>query len=594
MNKQRIPAAPSEDKFEELLTKIQPTPSEQFHRKMKQATWRVERKQPDLIRGLRLKIVLAIVTIATITALFVTPQGRVWAQEVVQFFKRINSSTVELSNEQIKPMNEINEPIDLPLLPVFIPTASPDMAAISGCETPQKSQSYRCQVALAESKLGFDLKELPEKPKDWEFQSLYFYPNSRYAILTYKLDVINGTSYGDFMLIQGVGDFSSFIGYRNNPWEAVPADKVEPVSIGQYKGEYVMGSFLLKPGGIVLTWSKETGRQRLIWSEGERWYLIDFRPNLNIPSTMGKKQLILLAKSLVASPITPTESLNPDHLTSISEAEKISGLDLKAPTFLPMNINFSYARSFSTGKQAQLIYGGNEELIIQEWEGKPIKLDKPLGAYEIVNINGDDGYFDSPKGSESHLFLRWHKDGLNYQMDYNQSFGWHIDKEKMILIAESMQDIDDFSRKNRASYEQLALYEQALGMNTKKFLQVPAEWVFTNFWADAYTQCIDLIYTATVGQNTLFISQCKTDKRFDLSVFPAKSMEQVNLRNTKGQYIAGDYVMGNDGKATWDPNSPIRQLYWQEDGLWIQMTIYRESAVLSTKEDLISLAESLR
>jgi hypothetical protein len=545
-------------------------------------------------RTSRLALV-SLVIIALLALTFLTPQGRAWAQEVAEFFRRINSIMIQLPPEQLKQMNnESDQSYDLPLVPVFISTVSPEMAAVPGCETQQKSQSYRCQVALAESKLGFDLKELPEKPKDWEFQSLSFDKNSGYALMTYELDIRSGTSYSSLMLIQGVGDFSNFAPYRNNPWEAVPTDKVEPVSIGEYKGEYVMGRFGLKPGDTVLTWFEETHDQRLIWSEGEHWYLIDFSPNLNVASTMGKEQLIHLAESLVASPIAPTKSLDAAHLTSISEAEEISGLDLKAPTLLPMNIGFSYARSFPTGKQVHLIYGDNEELIIQEWEGKPIKLDKPLGAYEIVNINGDDGYFDSAKGSESHLFLRWHKDGLNYQIDYNQSFGWHIDKEKMILIAESMQDIDDFPQKNRANYERVALYEQALGIHAKKFLQVPAGWVFTTFWGDAYAQCINLIYTATVGENTLFISQCKTDKRADLSIFPSKSIEQVNMRNAKGKYIAGDFVMTNDGKETWDPTSPRKHLYWQEDGLWIQMTVFGEDPVLRNKEDLISYAESLR
>jgi hypothetical protein len=540
-------------------------------------------------------VLSALIVIVVLTMALITPQGRAWAQEVAQFFRRINSIMIELPAEQLKQMNnDSDQSYDLHLVPVFIPTVSPEMAVVPGCETQQKSQSYRCQVVLAESKLGFDLKELPETPKDWEFQSLSFDPSSQYAVLAYRPDFIGGARYSQLMLMQGVGDFSNLAWYRNNSWEAVPTDKVEPVSIGEYKGEYVMGSFILKPGDTVLTWSEETGRQRLVWSEGERWYLIDFSPDLNLSGQMDKEQLIHLAKSLVVSPIAPAESLDPAYLTSISDAEKISGLDLKAPTLLPMNMRFLYARSFPGGKQVHLIYGDNEELIIQEWEGKPLKIDQPSGIFKIVSINGNDGYFESVTGSEPRLSLLWYKDGLNYRIDYNQSFGWHIDKEKMILIAESMQDIDDFSRKNRASYEQLALYEQALGMNAKKFLQVPAEWVFTNFWADAYTQCIDLIYTATGGQDALFISQCKTDKRFDLSVFPAKSMEQVNLRNTKGQYIAGDYVTGNDGKATWDPNSPIKQLYWQEDGLWIQMTIYRESAVLHDKEGLISLAESLR
>lgn len=304
---------------------------------------------------------------------------------------------------------------------------------------------------------------------------------------------------------------------------------------------------------------------------------------------MDKDNLIHLAESLVISPIVTTEPLNPAYLTSISDAEKISGLDLKAPTLLPMNINFSYARFSLSGKQVHLIYGDNEELIIQEQEGEPIHY-----TFPVVKINGEDAYFDTAEGSETHSFLWWHKDGLNYQMDFNQSFGWHIDKEKMISIAESMQDIDDFRKENGGYFEQVALYEQALGMDTKQFSDVPAGWVFANVWSDPDAQCITLIYTADTEQGTLFIIQCKTDKRSDVSVFPPNSIEQVKVKNTQGKYVIGDFITTNDGKQSWDPTSPRKQLYWQEDGLWIQISIYGESAVLLDKKDLVSIAESLR
>src|SRR5215208_1158521 len=414
MNKQTISAAPDENKMEELLGKIQPVPSKYFHEKIKKSIWQVDGDQRVVTKKLRLKFAFTVIALLLLSAFFVTPQGRAWAQEVAQFFSRINSMTIELPAEQQKELhNESLPSYDLPLVPVFIPSASPEMTTIPGCETPQRSQSYHCQVGLAESKLGFDLKELPEKPQDWEFQSLSFAPNSRSAVLTYRLDVMNGTSYSHFMLIQGAGDFSNFAWYRNNPWETVPTDKVEPVSIRGYQGEYVMGSFSLKPSDTVLTWSEETGRQRLAWSEGERCYLIDFSPNLNVLSTIGKEQLIHLAESLVTSPIAPAESLDPAHLTSISDAEQISGLDLKVPTLLPMNIDFSYARSLPGGKQVDLIYGINEELIIKEQEGEPIPY-----TFHVVKVNGEDASFDTTEGSDAHLFLWWHKDGINYLMDF--------------------------------------------------------------------------------------------------------------------------------------------------------------------------------
>jgi hypothetical protein len=605
MDKQTLSAVPSENKIEELLTGIQPVPSEHFYQKMKRATWRIEDGQKVVMKKFRSKITFAVITLATLTLILLTPQGRAWAQEVAQFFKRINSTTIQLSDGQSRSMNELMEEVNkqhaLPLIPVHIPPVAPEMATIPGCETPQKSQSYRCQIALAESKLGFDLQELPEKPKDWEFQSLSFDKDSRYAVITYELDIrnISGTSYSSLMLIQGVGDFSNFAWYKNNPWEAVPADKVEPVSIGEYKGEYVIGRFGLKPGDTLLTWFEDTREQRLIWSEGARWYLIDFSPNLNVAGTMGKEQLIHLAESLVASPIATTEPLNPAHLTSISDAEKISGLDLKSPTLLPMNIEFSYAHYFHDEKRVHLIYGDNEELDIQEWEGKPVDFKKPLGksefTCEITSMNGNEAFycfFDRPNPRS---FLWWRKDGLNYQMSYDSPFlGGKIDREEMLLIAESMQDIDDFQKNGKKSYEQVAIYAQALGLDIKRFPEAPAGWVFTNFWGEPYTRCIGLFYTSTTRRGTLFINECKNDQGSNTTAFPLNSIEQVMVGNAKGQYIAGGFALADNGKQIWDPTSPQKQLYWQADGLWMQMTMYGESAVLHNKEDLISIAESLR
>lgn len=339
-----------------------------------------------------------------------------------------------------------------------------------------------------------------------------------------------------------------------------------------------------------LTWF-EDDRQRLVWSEGARWYLIDFHPNPNVAGTMGKDQLIYLAESLVASPIVSTEPLNPAYLTSISDAEKISGLDLKAPSLLPMNIDFSFARYSSPKQEVQLVYGQNEEMTTQEWKGA---FHRPAGGYEIVYVNGEVAYYDPPAGPESHLILLWQKDELNYQMDYSQAFGWHIDKGKMISIAESMQDVDDFQKKTGGNYEQIALYEQALGINARKFSEAPAGWVFANLLGNVYAQCIDLTYTATTGQGTLFIDQCKTDKPFDLTSIPSQSIEQVRVRNTNGQYVPGGFVIADNGKQVWDSTLLQKQLYWQERGLWMRVAVYGDAALLSGREDLISYAESLK
>jgi hypothetical protein len=289
--------------------------------------------------------------------------------------------------------------------------------------------------------------------------------------------------------------------------------------------------------------------------------------------------------------------LNPAHLTSVSDAEEISGLDLKAPTLLPMNIDFSYARYSSIDQQIILTYGDNEELTIQERKGKPVDFKKPLGKYEftceIVNMNGTEAFYCFFDGPNPRSFLWWRKDDLNYQISYASYTGGKINRDQMLLIAESMQDIDDYQKNGKKSYEQIALYEQAMGIEIKKFSETPAGWTFTNFYGELFTQCIGLIYTSTTRQGTLLISQCKTDKASDMSAFPSRSIERVKVGNVKGQYIAGGFVLANNGKQFWDSNIPVKQLYWQEDDLWIQMTLSGNSTVMCEKEDLISLAESL-
>ena len=231
MDKNNISGMPDENKIEELLGKIQPVPSERFHQKMKQATWRFE-NLGSLSKNANnhMRWVLTMTVLLLLAGLLISPQGRAWAQEVLQFFSRINSLTIKLPESQLKWLEDVDNPYDLPLVPVIIPTVSPEMAVLPGCETPQESQSYGCQVALAKSQLGFDLKELPAKPEDGKFELLHFDPTSKSARIGYTLDLrymSYGTTYGNLYLLQGFGNFPGF--YKNSPWDAVPADKIEIV-----------------------------------------------------------------------------------------------------------------------------------------------------------------------------------------------------------------------------------------------------------------------------------------------------------------------------------------------------------------------------
>ena len=530
------------------------------------------------------------------TVLLITPQGRAWAQEVFQFFKKVNFTNIPLSNRELEQYNYFstaNESYDLPLVPVIMPTPAPEMASLPGCDTAEKAQSYSCQIAYAESQLGFELMEFPVKPQGLEFQSIWFDKLTKSAMIEYESPGIH------LRLSQRLGKAPE----QSSLWPWVPAGDVEKIKVGPFDGEYVSGFFNLPAGGNELVWNDSMEAQRVAWSDGTNWYLLD------LAGFMNRDRIIELAASLVATPVIEEKLPDPDaldaKLASLSEAEAYSGLDLKAPTLLPIGFAFSYVH-YSTLRNSEvyLRYDGNNVgsnyMIIHEGKDNSINFDSlstTHGNYEIVRVNGQNAFYGSAEGQSPYLFLWWQDDDLNYQM----YFYWYTDfihgvinKQKMIAIAESMDNISVFRSRTPKPYESVKIYEQALEIDIHEFSTIPAGWSFDYFWVDAWEKCIGLSYTSTTGQERLYLNQCGTDRLFEITDVPATAIERAIVGKNRAQYIIGDYSYDSNGMQVWQPDLPVQQLRWKENGLWTQIIVYGNGALLYDKEELISIAESLR
>ncbi len=592
MNKQNFPMAPDENQIEEFLTKIQPIPSGRFHQKIKEAAWRVDGGKQGVTEHFRFKMTFAIITLATLMVLFATPQGRAWAQEVFQFFRKVSFTTIPISEEEKKWINAPVEQYELPLVPVILPTLAPEMTSLTQCQALQKIQSYACQVAYTEAKLGMELKEFPKTPEGWIFKKLNFDVASKTASFIYSHYSEHGA---DFVLRQGTGKF------QNNYWSIVPAEKVQPVKIGQFDGEYVRGTFTLREGDNAWRWEDDDSIQRLAWSEAERWYYIEiWAPS---PGHISRDQLVELAASLENSPVEVADPLNPDSLSSIADAETYSGLDLKAPTILPLGFEFSHARYFPFNHEVHLHYKYNEDLVIYVWAGTPDDFDALAKIYknhEIVEVGDKQAFYGVPEAvsqyESSYLLLAWHDENLNYRIYFYFDPSWGggmLNQAKMIAIAESMGDINDYKRNDSHPYEFVAIYENALGFDIREFPTVPEGWSFSD--VSANPDCIFISYSGVKENGQLAITQCKaTTQALPLSNIPSTAIQDVNIGKIKGQYIVGNFDYDSTGMVTWNMSSPMRQLRWQEDGIWMQVTLTGDSIVLYDKEALISYAESLR
>src|SRR4030042_721086 len=104
LSKQSPDPGPEEGLLESALRNIELNPSAPFYARMKQAPWAARpaafptKARPRLPRpALALSLVTALAVVGFVLA---TPQGRAWAQTVLQFFTRSESDSRQISSEE--------------------------------------------------------------------------------------------------------------------------------------------------------------------------------------------------------------------------------------------------------------------------------------------------------------------------------------------------------------------------------------------------------------------------------------------------------------------------------------------------------------
>jgi len=212
---------------------------------------------------------IALLAVVLLTIAFLTPQGRAFAQNIIQFFTRTESASFELEPSQI-PENPEEEPDPT------APTAAPPAPLIS--------------VAEAEAKAGFDAAELPNVPKGFNY--------------------LGARSYGDVISIeyQAQGSGGSLIimqssdGFYQSEWDRVPVDASVPVKIGELDGEFVQGTFVVYAGETSAKWNPDAPILRLRWVKDGIWLELTKFGDVESIEYLDQAGMIALAESLVYIP----------------------------------------------------------------------------------------------------------------------------------------------------------------------------------------------------------------------------------------------------------------------------------------------------
>ena len=299
MNKQNRAAVPDEKRTEELLARIQPVPSEEFHQKMTRAAWK-RNGEKQIRRSARnglLKLAVAFAVFLFAVTLASTPRGRALAQTILQFFTRAESNSF---------------PVQAPEMPLSgsdpaAPTAAPPAPLIS--------------MAEAERQAGFDAAELPLVPDGFNYLGARLYGD---AINT-EYEAQGGG--GHLMITQ------SQEGFLQSDWDRVPAEAVVPVKIGELDAEFAQGAFVVPAGEASALWNPSAPIQRLRWVKDGIWVEMAKFGDVERIKYLDMNAMIELAERLTTD-IFPLE---------IRDVESAAGFDILEPTWLPGSLSFDGA-----------------------------------------------------------------------------------------------------------------------------------------------------------------------------------------------------------------------------------------------------------
>lgn len=210
------------------------------------------------LRGVSRLAYATLVVAALLTLAFLTPQGRAFAQSVIQLFTRAQSESFPVE----EPVTQMDAS----------PTAVPPAPLIS--------------VAEAEALAGFNLVELLSVPQGFEYLGARMYGNN----VSLEYAVSGGGGYLALMQSQD--------GFLQSEWDQVPAEAIIPVKVGGADAEYAQGMFVVYEGETSAKWNSDAPTFRLRWVKDGVWFELTKYGDVVPIEYLDMNGLIALAESL--------------------------------------------------------------------------------------------------------------------------------------------------------------------------------------------------------------------------------------------------------------------------------------------------------
>jgi hypothetical protein len=302
-----------------------------------------------LARKPRFRLVTAIIAAVFIllVLLFATPQGRVLAQNILQFFTRSENNTRILPTPTMVILVGVTQGVPQPTL---APTAGRTLEFSAQCG----DLNYpKCSLDQIRAMVDFPVKAITEGlfPTGLDFIGATGGADQVWLVYRSK-DLTNA-----IFLMEGTKVEQGFKGFT------IAADTtVDAVQIGEAAGEYVKGAWTDPTNSGTLTWDPDQPDQYLRWTDGGIYYEINaFNNSTTYLNWANQTGLVQLASNLSSTPATPTPAPVNDNLT-LAQAEALAGFQLLVPDKLPRDeYTFSHASYSPNTHTVCLVYSHPED-----------------------------------------------------------------------------------------------------------------------------------------------------------------------------------------------------------------------------------------
>jgi len=420
---------PNEKQIEELLEGSLSKPGKRLEKRLSAAPW-----TPRAVSRRRLVNVAVFSALTFALLVAATPQGRAFAQELLGFF----TTTSQSSFPATPPIPQLVASV------TFIPVETAPTAITSDldeCKSASaSSSSYICQLTSAEKALGFEIKVFSKSEVEVIFGSDL--PFTSIAVDSWNQSV--QLIFDHLWLYEGLGDFP----LAKAPWEVVPQNAIETITVDGRPAEYLAGDFIQLAGSQEYTWESKINIQRLRWKDGNRWFEIrSTGSGLEFSLPISKSDLVTLAETLVSY------SQGADLLAGEAslELDQRAGFHIQHPSILPKGFQLCYADYGAgyDGPTAFLSYCDNEgtTLVIDQMlvaDASPYDFNQRWGqeiTVSEIKIGSISGYhFRRVDGVQG---IMWETNGIRTEIVFQPSSyldnGKRIEPAELLSIAESLR-----------------------------------------------------------------------------------------------------------------------------------------------------------